>query len=209
MWLVLAVAVLCLSAIVLVCNLWVVLSTRRYTHDLASEVPFNDYAVVLGTSPYRSDGRPNRYYVRRINAASCLYKAGKVRHLVVSGAKNKLGYDEPQAMSAALQKAGVPEAAVVLHGGGFRTLMSVIYAHSRLGLRSVTFISQRFHNERAIFLARCMGMQAVGYNAEAVYGGKAPVVTAREWLSRVRAVGEGLSIFAKRQSLGLQASSDR
>jgi SanA protein len=54
------------------------------------------------------------------------------------------------------------------------------------GQNSVTIISQKFHNERAIYLAKHFNIEAIGFNAKDVsvrYGLKIQV---REYLARVK-----------------------
>ena len=48
---------------------------------------------------------------------------------------------------------GVPEKSIYLDYAGFRTLDSVVRAKEVFGQTRLTIISQRFHNERAIYLA--------------------------------------------------------
>src|SRR5882724_3763099 len=48
-------------------------------------VPANEVGLVLGTSRLTKQGRPNLHFNQRINAATALYQAGKVHHLLVSG----------------------------------------------------------------------------------------------------------------------------
>ena len=45
----------------------------------------SDVALVLGTAPIGPEGGPNRYFVYRLDAAAALWKAGKVKYLLVSG----------------------------------------------------------------------------------------------------------------------------
>ncbi len=177
---------------ILACNLLVVWTTRRVCFDDVEAVPSHEYAMVLGTAARRADGRENRYFVRRMRAAAELYKAGKVKKVIVSGAKNALGQDEPQEMRSALVSLGIPYESILLDGTGSRTLLSVKAVRQDFNLNTIVFISQRFHNERAVFLARRLGIKAMGYNAEAVHGGKAPIVTLREWFGRVRAVWDAI-----------------
>ncbi len=177
---------------ILACNLLVVWTTRRVCFDDVEAVPSHEYAMVLGTAARRADGRENRYFVRRMRAAAELYKAGKVKKVIVSGAKNALGQDEPQEMRSALVSLGIPYESILLDETGFRTLLSVKAVRQDFNLNAIVFISQRFHNERAVFLARRLGIKAMGYNAEAVHGGKAPIVTFREWFGRVRAVWDAI-----------------
>ena len=50
----------------------------------------------------------------------------------------------------------------------------------------MTVISQQFHNERAIFLARHYGIHAIGYNAEDVDMQQGFKTRVRELLARVK-----------------------
>ncbi len=155
--------------------------------DLAG-VPATDVGLVLGTSPSLGAGRPNAFFSARIAAAAQLFRAGKVRHLLVSGDNGSQGYDEPSAMRRALVRAGVPEAAITRDFAGFRTLDSMLRAKEVFGLRRVTVVSQRFHVERAVFLARAHGLEAYGFAARDVGGPEGRRVRAREVLSRLAAV---------------------
>ena len=42
-------------------------------------------ALVLGAAPIGPEGGPNRYFVYRLDAAAALWRAGKVKYLLVSG----------------------------------------------------------------------------------------------------------------------------
>ncbi|HNX05333.1 MAG TPA: ElyC/SanA/YdcF family protein, partial [Opitutales bacterium] len=102
-----------------------------------------------------------------------IYRAGKVRYLLVSGDNHVAGYDEPSDMADALVAAGVPRSRIVLDYAGFSTLDSVVRAKAVFGQEKITIISQEFHNKRALFIARAHGIDAVACNArqpELVYG---------------------------------------
>ncbi|MBR4553811.1 MAG: YdcF family protein [Bacteroidaceae bacterium] len=176
-----------IGLVIAVCNTIIVATTRKYTFNSPSSVPSTYWGIVLGTAPIRSDGKPNRYFVRRIRAAVELFQAGKVERIIVSGGSRLNGYDEAKAMRNSLERKGIPASVIVEDNGGQRTLLSVLALKHRFGADCAVFISQRFHNERAIFMARQLGIEAYGYNAEDVHGGKAPIVMAREWIGRVRA----------------------
>jgi SanA protein len=58
-------------------------------------------------------------------------------------------------MKAALMKAGIPESVITLDYAGFRTLDSVVRAKEVFSLTgNITLISQPFHVERALFIAK-------------------------------------------------------
>jgi SanA protein len=158
-----------------------------WCYDAQEKVPVLPVALVLGCSPL-IQGRPNLFFQYRMAAAAELYHAGKVRALIVSGDNGSKDYDEPTAMKAALEKLGVPAAAVHCDYAGFRTLDSVARAWSVFGQKRFLVISQRFHNERAVFIARRHGLEAHGYNAQDVAGGAGMKTHLREYLARVQSV---------------------
>ncbi|MEB8285417.1 YdcF family protein [Aeromonas veronii] len=160
------VLLLALIAMLLGYSEWIVSDARHYTHDKVDEVPYNRVAVVLGTSKYLSGGGPNHYFRYRIKAAAELYNNAKVDFIIVSGDNATVQYNEPRQMRRALIKAGIPASAIYMDFAGFRTLDSVVRAREVFGQDRFTVVSQGFHNERAIFIARHFGIDAVGFNAE-------------------------------------------
>ncbi len=87
-----------------------------------------------------------------------------------------------------LVEAGIPDSVIYLDYAGFRTLDSVVRAKEIFGQTSITIISQRFHNERALRLADYCGVEAVGYCAEDVtlVSKKVEIEIVRESLARVK-----------------------
>lgn len=150
----------------LVIYLWVSLATRRQIHYHLPEVPTVRAALLLGTSPYTRTGETNQFFANRIEAAAALYASGRVQKLIVSGDNHHHSYNEPREMFRALVKAGVPDSAIVMDFAGFRTFDSVIRAHKVFGQQSMVVISQRFHAERAIFIANAKGIEAHGFIAD-------------------------------------------
>ena len=133
-------------------------------------IPARQVGVLLGTSKYLSGGGLNPYYRYRIEAALSLYRAGKISDLILSGDNAHRSYDEPTTMRADLLAGGVPAAHLYRDYAGFRTLDSVVRAHKVFGQGRFTVISQRFHNERAIYLARAHGLDVIGFDAQDVSG---------------------------------------
>ncbi len=151
-------------------------------------VPEMPVAVVLGTSARLADGRANMFFLPRMEAASALFKAGKVKALIVSGDNGTQGYDEPTEMKRVLEQMGVPEAKIICDYAGFRTLDSVVRAKEVFGQQRVIFVSQRFHNARAIYLAQAYGIEAWGLNAADVPVALSVKTFLREKLACVKAV---------------------
>jgi SanA protein len=148
-------------------------------------VPRTRTALVLGTSPRVGAGAPNAYFDARIRAAVALYRAGTVERILVSGDNHRAGYDEPTEMRAALLARGVPDAAIHRDFAGFRTLDSVVRAKEVFACPAVVIVSQRWHNERALYIARAAGLDAVAADA-AEPPLWLPGLWVRERLARVR-----------------------
>ena len=163
-------------------------NARHKNFVSTANVPYNKVGLVLGTSPKMPSGKPNFFFTSRIDAAARLYKSGKVSYLLVSGDNGSKQYDEPTAMRDALVAAGVPAKAIYLDYAGFRTLDSVVRADKIFGQSSITIVSHRFHNERAIYIAEHHGMKAVGFCAKDARLTKRSLMTTlvRESASRVK-----------------------
>src|SRR5580765_3192359 len=78
--------------------------SRAFTFSEVSAIPFNNTALVLGTSQHLSNGKLNPYFTHRMEAAAALYKAGKVNYLIVSGDNSVSNYNEPLDMKNDLIK---------------------------------------------------------------------------------------------------------
>lgn len=148
-------------------NVTAMWASRGRVFDDVSEVPATKVGLLFGTSD-RVNGRENLYFRYRIEAATELWNAGKIKTLLVSGDNQTLRYNEPEKMRRALVKQGIPDDRIAPDYAGFRTLDSVVRAKVIFGADSLLFISQRFQNERAIYLAQANGIEAYGFNAKDV-----------------------------------------
>ncbi len=172
--------------LLLFCNLAIEFSVDGKTYSNINSIPKNKVGLVLGTSKKIATGQSNPYYAYRINATIDLYNAQKIDFVLVSGDNGSRYYNEPTTFKKDLVKGGIPEARIFLDYAGFRTLDSMVRAKEIFGLDSVTVISQKFHNERAIYIAEKKGLHAIGYNARDIYGQQGHKVQFREYFARVK-----------------------
>lgn len=172
---------------VLLSNRWVINSTDAYLYTSSALLPENDVGIVLGTSSYTREGEPNPQFQGRVNAAIELYKMGKIKHIIVSGANPDSTYNEPRRMWQELTKAGIPPKDITMDFAGLRTLDSMARAQRVFGLQRVTVITQRYHAYRAVFLGKKFGIRVAAYvapfGAGRDYGRRNPVreIFARAW----------------------------
>lgn len=135
--------------------------------DDIEQIPEYSTALVLGCSP-NIGSRRNLFFRFRMEQAAALYHSGKVEKLLLSGDNGRKGYNEPEAMRQALIAAGVPDSVIYCDYAGFSTLDSIIRAKEVFGLQKFIVVSQRFHCERAVFLARAKGLECCGSAAKDV-----------------------------------------
>ena len=163
--LLLCVFVLCLFLPAAGVDLYIGFLSGGSTTSSLEDLPYNRCGLLLGTSRYRTDGTDNPFFINRIDAAVRLYRSGKIDYIIATGDNSDRRYNEPRAMFVELTAKGVPGGKVFLDYAGFRTLDSVVRSKEIFGQESITVISQKFHNERAVYIARYYGINAAGYNA--------------------------------------------
>ena len=160
--------------------------SEKYIFSEISELPQTKVGLVLWTSKYIADGRRNLFYLYRLNAAKELYDAGKIEYILVSGDNSTEQYNETDTMKEDLVEMGIPEEKIYGDYAGFRTLDSIVRARDIFGQESYIIITQRFHLERALYLAHHEWIEALGYPAQDVPVKLAPRVWIRERLARVK-----------------------
>ncbi len=110
-----------------------------------------------------------------------------MRGLIVSGDNTRKDYDEPGAIREVLVIAGVPRDRIWCDYAGLRTLDSVLRAQRIVGQDAFIVVSQRFHNERAVFLGRRLGLKVARFQCRRRDGGGG----AHHLPARVPGTGEG------------------
>ncbi|HNX23268.1 MAG TPA: ElyC/SanA/YdcF family protein [Spirochaetota bacterium] len=158
-----------------------------YIYEEWSKLPENKCGLLPGTSKYKIKGGINPYFSERLDAAAMLYHTGKIKYIIASGDNSELNYNEPRTMMAGLRDRGVPAENIFLDYAGFRTLDSIVRAKEIFGQDSITIISQRFHNERAVYIGRVYGISVTGFDADDNEDPSGILVRIREVFARFKA----------------------
>lgn len=145
----------------------VIQQTQNQIYTDIEEIPFRDFALVLGAKKDGLNGL-NPYFKYRMDATIALYEAKKISKVIVSGDNHTADYNETESMATYLLAAGIPASAILKDYAGFRTLDSVVRAKKVFDCQNITIVSQRFHNERALFIANYYGLNAIAYCAKDV-----------------------------------------
>jgi SanA protein len=185
--------VLCVTflvAVVIVANISVFVLSREYIYDNYKDVPEAPVVVVPGAAIY-SDGSLSPIFMDRVDMALKLYASGKVSKILVSGDNSTDTYNEVNPARLHLLNNGVPEADIYLDHAGFDTYSTMYRARDIFKADSIIISTQAFHLPRAVFLARMLGIEAYGVNADV--GIISFKNTVREIFATVKAVVDLLS----------------
>ncbi|MBX7551593.1 ElyC/SanA/YdcF family protein [Streptomyces sp. NPDC004232] len=152
-------AVMAVCVLALLPVTWLYASTADRLRTVA-DAPAAQVAVVFGAGLW--NGEPSPYLANRLDAAAALYRAGRVKVVLVTGDNSREDYDEPDAMRAYLSRHGVPAGRVVRDYAGFDTWDSCVRARKIFGVERAVLISQDFHIRRAVALCEAAGVTSYG-----------------------------------------------
>jgi SanA protein len=169
--------------LVVVANLLVVgRASDRLTRDVDDLEPAG-VAIVPGAGVY-PDGSLGRPVAERVRAAVGLHERGLVDKLLLSGDNGTRTYNEPDAMRDAVLAAGVPAADVFTDYAGFSTWHTMRRARDVFEADTAIVVTQGVYAARTVDLGVAAGLDVQGYVVSE--GGR----RGREWLARVRGLGE-------------------
>ena len=143
---------------------WLVLHTVLITLDGLHDDGWSArLGVVLGNR-VNADGTLSERLRQRLRCGLRLYRAGRVRQLVVSGGLGQEGFYEGDKMRDYLRQQGVPDSAIIVDNEGSTTRQTARNVR-RLGLAGpderVIVVSQFYHLTRTKMLFRQAGFAHV------------------------------------------------
>ena len=121
-------------------------------------------AIVFGAK-VQENGEPSDALYDRIVTAAELYRAGRVKKILMSGDNPTENYDEPTAMKATAVKLGVPAENIVLDFAGRRTYDTCYRAKEIFGIQKAIVVTQEFHQPRTLYLCNNLGVDSIGITA--------------------------------------------
>ena len=179
-----------LVLLVLAANAYIVISTRGEATSDISSLPHAQAAIVPGAQ-VNADGTMSLMLADRVQRAVELWEAGKVDRILVSGDHGSWRYDEPDTMRRALMRAGVPGRVIFTDHAGFNTRATMVRAKRIFQVRSAIVVTQGFHIDRALYLAKAAGLEVHGLTSDLHgYGRKKLQSGVREIFARVKAFAD-------------------
>ncbi len=141
-------------------NAWVRWSTRGHTYASAGSVPAHSVAIVPGAAVDVRRQRPLGSLTGRLETALSLYKAQRVKAILVSGLDSE-NAPEVSVMRGWLLARGVPAADIWTDPNGTRTRETMLNAASQFNISDAIVCTQALYVDRAVYLARSAGIDAV------------------------------------------------
>lgn len=153
---------------VLIINLYMISYTKDYIYVESEDVPNAQCAMILGAG-VSSTGVISHVARDRVEAAMKLYHHGKVDKVIISGDHGRKNYDEVNSMKNYIKiMHHIKDEDIFMDHAGFSTYESMYRGRDVFQIKDLIVISQEFHIARSVYIARKMGLNAVGFVAEEI-----------------------------------------
>jgi SanA protein len=138
-------------------------STRDMILKEITDIHPRDICLIMGTPKHLQGRNINDYYQNRIQSAVELYENHKVFKILISAdTLNKYLENEVELMKIDLMKSGIPETDLIFDRRGESTWKSLLNSE-KLNKDKFIIVSQKFHLERALYLAHGIKLDALGF----------------------------------------------
>lgn len=150
---------------IIAANTVIYLAAKPYIYNDATKVPNAEAALIPGAAIFQ-DGALSSIFIDRADMAIKLYEEKKVSKILVSGDNSTVTHNEVNPVRLYLISKGIPDQDIFLDHAGFDTYSTMYRARDIFGISSVLITTQSFHLPRAVFIARELGINAYGVNAD-------------------------------------------
>lgn len=178
-----------LLILIIVSNVIIRYKSRNFIYKNITDVPACYTVIVLGAK-VSAHGTPSNYLHDRLEKAIEVYNNHKALRFLLSGDHGQTTYDEVNAMKNYLLDRGIKTEDIFLDHAGFDTYSTMVRAKNVFLIKDAIIVSQEFHLPRAVYIARSVGLDARGINADNNDYAGLKQLKGREILARVKAFVE-------------------
>ena len=108
------------------------------------------------------------FYVNRLNKAILLYQENTAPKIIMSGDHGRKNYDEVNIMKDFAINEGIPSSDIFMDHAGFSTYDSIYRAKNIFDAHKIVIVTQEYHLYRALYIAKRLGVEAVGVATEKI-----------------------------------------
>lgn len=159
---------------ILIINFYVksTVEDRIITPEEAKEQKDVDCILILGAGVWANNS-PSPMLEDRLKQGIDLYDTGVSSRLLMSGDHGRKDYDEVNVMKQYAVKDGIDASDIFMDHAGFSTYESLYRAKEIFEADKVIIVTQKYHMYRALYVAKCLGIDAYGVTADlGQYGGQ-------------------------------------
>lgn len=144
-------------------NDWVIESTKDLIIDQTSDLEGYDAILILGAGV--SGNSPSPMLEDRLKKGIEVYFQGAASKIIMSGDHSREDYDEVNVMKDYATKMGVSSVNVFMDHTGFSTYDSLYRAKEIFKANKIIIVTQEYHLYRALYIAKSLGLEAIGIPA--------------------------------------------
>lgn len=122
-------------------------------------------AIIIPGAKVNADGTPSNSLKNRLDQGLKLYEKSCAKKILLSGDHTSEYYDEVTVMREYLEKKGVAPQDIFLDHAGIDTYHTMYRANHLFGISNALVVSQHYHNVRAIYIGRQLGMTVLAVDA--------------------------------------------
>ncbi len=163
-----------IGAIVLGLNFYIIKSVKRnvISVDDTASLEDVDCIIVLGCGVY-ADGTLSPMLNDRLSLAADVYGKGASEKLLMSGDHGTEYYNEVSAMKNYMTSNGIASSSdIFMDHAGFSTYESIYRAKEIFGAKKIVIVTNTYHLYRALYIAKCFGLDAYGVGVDDTYCGR-------------------------------------
>lgn len=166
--------IVALFAVVVISNAAVILSSRPHIYSEKDFIESHSenggsYEAIIVLGAGIRDGKPTPLLAERLDTGIALYNLGFADKVIMSGDSEDAYYDEVGAMTEYAIERGVPPEAIIKDNFGLNTHSTVYRAKNVFEVNRYLLVSQNYHLERGVFLARALGADVTGVSCDKTY----------------------------------------
>ncbi|EKD27056.1 MAG: hypothetical protein ACD_79C00902G0001 [uncultured bacterium] len=152
-------------AVLILINIYVNSYSYKFIKSDIADLPRSNTVLVLGARVLPKNVMSN-ILLDRMSSAVELYKQKKVSKFLLSGDHGDKYYDEVNTMKTFLIKQGILGDDIFLDHAGFNTYDSIVRAKKIFQVNDLIIVTQKFHLNRSVYIARKIGLNAHGFIAD-------------------------------------------
>ena len=163
--LIFAILLIILILSVFIIDIYVKSSTKKNIIDIDDISKYKVDAIIILGCKVNPNGNPSDMLADRLNTGIKVYNLTHNK-IIMSGDHGRDEYDEVNIMKKYAIDKGIPSSDIFMDHAGFSTYETMYRAKEIFGVKKAIIVTQEYHLYRSLYIAKKLGIEAVGVNAD-------------------------------------------